>query len=108
MRDVLFELAASAGLDMARFAEDFDGGVTKRRVLEEARDGWECLKVEGSPTFVLPSGEQRSNPGLPEVKLDEERHYRLVELKPAPCRGEACLDLYRRMLDTVLGTSEER
>lgn len=103
MRDVLFELAEGVGLDMARFAEDFDGGVTKRRVLEEARDGWERLKVEGSPTFVLPSGEQRSYLGLPEVKLDEERHYRLVELRPAPCRGDACLDLYRRMLDEVAG-----
>jgi hypothetical protein len=72
-------------------------------VLEEARDGWERLRVEGSPTFVLPSGEQRSYLGLPKVELDEARHYRLVELTPAPCQGDACLDLYRRMLDEVAG-----
>src|SRR5215210_6150354 len=27
----------------------------------------------------------------------------LVELTPAPCRGDACLDLYRRMLDEAVG-----
>ncbi len=30
MRHVLFELAEGVGLDMARFAADFDGGATKR------------------------------------------------------------------------------
>ena len=99
MRDVLFELAEGAGLDMGRFADDFDGGVAKRQVLEEAREGCERLKVEGSPTFVLPSGKRYSYLGLPEVKLDEERGCRLVEIRPAPCHGDACLDLYRRMLD---------
>ena len=103
MRDVLFELAEKVGLDMARFADDFDGGVARRQVLEEAREGWERLKVEGSPTFVLPSGKQYSYLGLPEVKLDEERHYRLVAITPAPCQGDACLALYRRMLDEVSG-----
>ncbi len=97
MRYVLFELAEQAGLDMNRFSEDFDNGVCKRQVLEEARDGWERLRVGGSPTFVLPSGKQYSGLALPEVEIDESRHARVTGIKPAPCSGADCLDLYRRM-----------
>lgn len=97
MRHVLFELAGQAGVDMNRFSEDFDSGVSKRLVLEEARDGWERLRVGGSPTFVLPSGKQYSGLGLPVVEIDESRHARVTGIKPAPCSGTDCLDLYRRM-----------
>jgi predicted DsbA family dithiol-disulfide isomerase len=98
MRHVLVDLVAEAGLDLGRFAEDFDGGVAKRQVLEEARDGRERLKVPGSPTLVLPSGKQIAAPGLPDVQLDEAQHYRLTAIRPAPCSGPACLDLLRRIL----------
>ena len=104
MRHVLFELAEEVGLDMVRFAADFDGGATKRLVLEEAREGWERLQVEGSPTLVLPSGGQRSSQdlGLPKVKLDEARHHRVVAVEPAHCRGAACLDMLRGVLDEAI------
>src|SRR5688572_22149023 len=39
MRHVLLELAEQVGLDMARFEDDFDGGVAKQLVIEEARAG---------------------------------------------------------------------
>lgn len=96
MRHVLLDLAEGAGLDMARFTDD---GVAKRPVVEEAREGWERLEVEGSPTFVLPSGRQVSYPGLPKVELDKDRNYRPVTLRLAPCEGDACLDLSRQLLD---------
>jgi hypothetical protein len=102
MRHVLLALAEKAGLDMVRFAEDFDSGVTKRQVLQEAQEGWERLKVEGSPTFVLPSGEQISYPALPKVTLDEQQHARVVKLEPAPCQGQECLDVLRGILDKSL------
>lgn len=97
MRHVLFELAEQVGLDMKRFSSDFDHGVAKIQVLEEAQEGWERLKVQGSPTFVLPSGKQFSYLGLPDVKLDEHQHCRVVSFKPAPCKGNECLNLYRQM-----------
>jgi predicted DsbA family dithiol-disulfide isomerase len=99
MRHVLFALAEKAGLDMPRFAEDFDSGVAKRQVLREAQDGWERLKVEGSPTFVLPTGEQVSYSALPMVTLDEQQHARVVKVEPAPCAGQECLDRLRAILD---------
>jgi predicted DsbA family dithiol-disulfide isomerase len=102
MRHVLFETAEEVGLDMDRFAEAFDNGLTKRQVLQEAQKGWEILKVEGSPTFVLPSGEQISYPGVPKIKLDPRRNYRAEAFEPAPCSGVACLDLYRQLFDKAL------
>ena len=104
MRHVLLALAESVGLDMPRFTADFDGGVAKRRVLEDAQSGWERLEVEGSPTLVLPSGRQTSyhDLGLPKITLDKDRHYRLVSVGPAPCHGDACLDLLRATFDTAL------
>ncbi|MDX1521395.1 MAG: DsbA family protein [Anaerolineae bacterium] len=104
MRHVLFELAEAAGLDMVRFADAFDSGVYKRRALEEAQMGWETLKVEGSPTFVLPSGERISYLALPKVKMDPQRNYRASAVEPAPCVGRSCLDEYRRLFDKVLGS----
>ncbi len=106
MRHVLFTLAEQSGLDRRRFADDFDNGVCKRAVLEEAQAGWEQLKVEGSPTFVLPSGKQCSYLALPQVKLDESRNCRLVSMEPAACEGAACLDVIRQMFDEAIMTAQ--
>jgi hypothetical protein len=73
--------------------------VCKRQVLAEAQAGWEQLKVEGSPTFVLPSGKQASYPALPKVELDQQRNGRVVALEPAPCLGPACLAALRALFD---------
>lgn len=102
MRHVLLELAEQVGLDMERFTADFDRGVAKGRVIEEARDGWERLRVDGSPTLVLTSGEQVSALGLPDLELDAARNQRPVRFTPAPCEGDACLDLLRATLDRAL------
>jgi predicted DsbA family dithiol-disulfide isomerase len=105
MRHVLLNLADGVGLDMARFTADFDGGSCKRQVIEEARDGWERLRVDGSPTFVLPSGEQISALGLPDLELDEAQNHRPVRYTPAQCEGDACLDLLRAVLDRAIEAS---
>jgi predicted DsbA family dithiol-disulfide isomerase len=102
MRHVLFDLAGEVGLNMTDFAEAFDSGSTKRQVLLDAQMGWETLKVEGSPTFVLPSGEQVSYLALPQVKLDSKQNYRATTVIPAPCSGQDCLDLYRQLFDKVI------
>lgn len=66
-------VAAEAGLDRARFEKDWDSGRYKAAVIAESRRGWHELKVDGSPTFVLPSGRQVSNPASGEADIDEER-----------------------------------
>src|SRR5690606_18392751 len=91
MRHVLIELAEQAGLDRERFVADFDAGVAKQLVIDEAREGWEQLRVPGSPTFVLPDGQQQAGFGLPEIELDVEQYHRPVRMTPAECTGAACL-----------------
>ena len=97
LRHVLLELAQQVGLDMERFAGDFDRGVTKYQVLQEAQDGWERLRVAGSPTFVLPSGKQISNLGLPEIMIDANSPDRVLSVTPASCQGQTCLEIFRQM-----------
>lgn len=101
LRHVLLELAQEVGLDMKRFADDFDRGVTKYQVFQEAQEGWEHLRVEGSPTFVLPSGKQISNVGLPEVSVDADHPERVIAVIPASCRGQGCLEVFRQMFAEV-------
>lgn len=104
MRHVLFTVAERAGLDMRQFANDFDSGITKAQVLREAQEGWEELRVEASPTLVLPNGKQYSYRalGLPRAILDPKRHYRLVEIHPGSCKGAACLDIYHNIFQEAL------
>jgi predicted DsbA family dithiol-disulfide isomerase len=102
MRYVLIDLARAAGLDQDRLTTDFDSGQTKPLVIEEARNGWEKLKVPGSPTFVLPSGEQIVDFALPDLDLDEAQHLKPTRYAPAPCTGDACLDHLRGILDRAL------
>ncbi len=97
LRHVLLELAQQVGLDAHRFADDFDHGVAKYQVLQEAQEGWERLHVEGSPTFVLPSGKQISNVGLPEITVDTHHPDRVMAVTPASCQGQACLEIFRQM-----------
>jgi predicted DsbA family dithiol-disulfide isomerase len=98
MRHVLFELAEQVGLDMGNFAFDFDRGVTKYQVLQEAQEGWERLHVAGSPTFVLPSGRQISDVGLPDVSVDPAHPQASPTVTPASCQGQDCLEILRQML----------
>jgi predicted DsbA family dithiol-disulfide isomerase len=97
LRHVLLELAQQVGLDEQRWAFDFDRGVTKYQVLQEAHEGWERLHVEGSPTFVLPSGKHISNVGLPEITVDAHHPDRVIAVTPAACQGQACLEIFRQM-----------
>lgn len=102
MHNVIFDLARQAELDMSRFEDDFLSGRFRLKAYQDARKGWEQLKVEGSPTFVLPSGEQKSYFALPKAKLDPERRYRLTRIEPASCTQGNCLDEYRKLFDELI------
>jgi predicted DsbA family dithiol-disulfide isomerase len=107
LRHVLLELADEVGLETDRFVADFDGGTARRRVIEEAREGWERQKLPGSPTIVLPDGERYDGDalGLPNVELDHAQGRRPIHWQPAPCTGDDCLDILRRVLDRALAAT---
>jgi predicted DsbA family dithiol-disulfide isomerase len=102
MRHVLLDLADSVGLDRSQFVADFDAGVAKGLVIAEAQEGWERLKVSGSPTFVLATGEQIAPPGLPDLDVDEQTG-RVTVVSGADCTGEECLSRYRAIFAAAAG-----
>ncbi|RIK35400.1 MAG: hypothetical protein DCC58_20555 [Chloroflexi bacterium] len=75
LRHEILACAEAAGLEMARFTHDFDSGVVKGQVIAEAREGWERLQVNGSPTLVFPNGTQAHGQelGLPEMTISANR-----------------------------------
>ncbi len=98
MRHVLFEVAEQVGLDMSRFAFDFDRGETKYQVLQEAQEGWERLHVAGSPTFVLPSGKQISDVGLPDIRVDPAHPEAEPIVTPALGPRQDGLEIFKQMI----------
>lgn len=96
LRHVLQRLAREAGLDVPRFTQDWDAGVAKRLVLEEARRGWDELGLELSPTFVAPSGQRFENPAAPKVVLDARQGWKVVAVERA--EGPPAEEAYRGML----------
>lgn len=96
MRHVLLEIAQQVGLDVPRWTSDFDHGVAKYQVIAEVQEGWERLKVAGSPTFVLPSGKQINNVGLPDIPLDPHQPGG-VRVTPVLGSGQDRLEIFRQM-----------
>ena len=78
LRHVLLDLAQEVGLDIT---DDFDSGRFRHAVLAEGHEGWEDLKVRGSPTLVLPDGSICAYPGLPEVSWSAD-HSRIERVEP--------------------------
>lgn len=93
------QAAPNARLDMARFEDDWNNGRYKASVLEDSRRGWAVLHAEASPTFVLPSGRQITNPAAGKADIDGERG---VVRSYTPYDGDP-LAVYRAMLDEVTG-----
>ncbi len=89
--------AEEPGLDVGRFKVDWDGGQTKAAVIAESRRGWRELQLEGSPTFVLPDGQRRTNPAVGDIDFDEDRY---VLRRYAPFAGD-----WRTVYEEMLGGS---
>lgn len=95
------EVTGEGHLDLDRFSDDWDNGRYKATVLAESRRGWHDLKVNGSPTFVLPDGSQVSNPAAGTADIDAEHG---VMRSYTPYDGDP-LAAYRAMLE--MSTSRE-
>lgn len=81
MRHVILDVADGVdGLDVGQLEADWDSGVAKARVVADAREGWDDLQLEVSPTFVLPHGSRRANPAAPVVHLDDD--HKIVRVDP--------------------------
>jgi len=87
-RDVLFDLAREAGLDLRAFEREFASPAARAAVLEESRIGRERFQVRGTPTLMLPDGTRLALP----IAFPTIRNRRIVAVRPLPCIGQGCLD----------------
>jgi predicted DsbA family dithiol-disulfide isomerase len=101
-RDVLREIAAETGLDVARFERDFGSGEALPAVLEEARLGREQYRVRGTPTMMRADGVKFRHP-LAYPRMEERR---IVSVPALPCAGEACLEATRTLIEQALSGDE--
>ena len=81
-RHVLLDVARESGLDLERFTQDWDSGAERPRILAASHRGWKVLKLEGSPTFVLPNGRQVHNPAA--LKATWGPGKQIVKVDPPP------------------------
>jgi predicted DsbA family dithiol-disulfide isomerase len=84
MRHVLVDLSRECGLDVARFSRDWDSGAQRPMIIAESQRGWEQVKVQGSPTFVLPSGRTIHNPGGLRVTWGPNHEVKKVDAPEQP------------------------
>lgn len=103
MRHVFIDIAEDAGLDVERFAGDWDSGLMRELVLAESHYGWEVLQVPGSPTFVLPNGKQIANPGA--IKVQWGPNHEPESITAADCPRGDCLQVFRDMLDEAISSA---
>lgn len=97
MRHVIFDVADGVkGLDVGQLEAEWDAGVAKARVVADAREGWDDLQLEVSPTFVLPDGSRLANPAGPLVHLDDD--HKVVDVQRATEDPRAA---YRDLLSAV-------
>ena len=91
------EVGREAPLDLHRFEADWDSGRYKETVISDSRRGWHELKVNGSPTFVLPDGRQINDLATGDIHIDEEH---AVLLSYVPFEGDP-LEFFRGLLDSA-------
>jgi predicted DsbA family dithiol-disulfide isomerase len=97
-RDVLFDIAREAGLDLRAFEREFTSPAARAAVLEESRVGRERFQVRGTPTLMLPDGTRLPLP----IAFPIIRNRRIVAVRPLPCIGEGCLDATRAVFARAL------
>ena len=103
-RDVLYDIAREAGLDMRAFGRDFASPAARAAVLEESRIGQERFQVRGTPTLMLPDGTRLHPP----IAFPTIRDRRVVAVPPLPCIGEGCLDATRAVFARALEAAGPR
>lgn len=104
LRHVLLEIAAEAGLDLARFTRDLDSGRYKAQVMLDCQEALRLRDEEGhamtSPTLILPNGEVYHNPFTTRHAFNAAGE--MVILTPPERTGEAALEGYRMILRRAL------
>jgi len=102
-REVMFDLAREANLNMDHFTRLFNSDEPRAAVLEEGRLGKEKFGVRGTPTIMLSDGTKlRHKMSYPNIKDG-----RIISVGKLPCCGEGCYEATRELFEKAL-TPEEK
>lgn len=102
-REVMLELAAEAGVEMAQFTRLFNGGEARAAVLAEGRLGKERYGVRGTPTLMTADGSKLRHP-IAYARIDEGK---VLSVGRLPCCGEGCYDATRALFEEALQQARE-
>jgi predicted DsbA family dithiol-disulfide isomerase len=100
MRHVLFEIAAECGLDVGRFAADFDSGEMRKRVMADLEEA-KRVGVKGTPGLVLPSGRVLSNFTFTMPRFTPD--HKVARVTPPEYTPDAALAKLREVLNEAAG-----
>ncbi len=97
-REVLFEIAQEAGIDMNRFSQQFDSGTARQHVIEDGQLGREQYRVHGTPTIMLSDGTKLHHP----MAYPKMENGRILQVGILPCRGDECIEITRGFFEKAL------
>jgi predicted DsbA family dithiol-disulfide isomerase len=101
-REVMFELAREAGLDMDHFTRLFNSGEARTAILEEGRTGQEMYKVRSTPTVMLRNGRKLRHPiASPNIQNDT-----ILSVGKLPCCGEGGYEATRALFERSMQHEE--
>lgn len=94
-REVMFDLAREADLDMEQFTRDFTGGRALAAVLEEGKLGKEQFGVRGTPNLMLGDGTRLRHP----IAYPRIQDGKILSVGRLPCSGKGCYDATREFFE---------
>lgn len=97
-REVMFDLAREANLDMDDFTRRFNSDEPRAAVLAEGKLGKEKFGVRGTPTVMLSDGTKlRHKMSYPNIQ-----NGKIVSVGKLPCCGEGCYEATRELFEKAL------
>ncbi len=103
-REVMFDLAHEAGLDMNHFTRFFNNGEARAAVLEEGKLGKEKFGVRGTPTVMLSDGTKLRHP----IAYAKIQAGKIQSVGRLPCSGEGCYNATRELFEKALQHEPQR
>lgn len=97
-REVMFDLAREAKLDMDDFTRRFNSDEPRAAVLAEGKLGKEQFGVRGTPTVMLSDGTKlRHKMSYPNIQ-----NGKIISVGKLPCCGEGCYEATRELFEKAL------
>lgn len=97
-REVMFDLAREANLDLEHFTRLFNSDQPRATVLAEGKLGKEKFGVRGTPTVMLSDGTKLRHP----LAYANIRDGKILSVGKVPCCGEGCYQATRELFEKAL------